>query len=133
MSAPIRWVISVDEETAALLERLRERYAPLSGNNRSALIRLLLKMLYWVDLEGEGFQMGECLKAIPVKLDEKTVARIDEDVENFAPFCKGRSTMVRLLVQIAHRQIDSGKVNWTMRGIQQALGIYRRRHKRDGK
>jgi hypothetical protein len=67
--------------------------------------------------------MGLCKQNTPVRLDAETIARIDEDVKRFAPFCEGRSAMIRLLVRIAHSQIDSGKVEWTTRGIQRALKL----------
>ena len=123
MGIQIRWVVSVDEETARIFERLRERYAPLMGNNRSAAVRLMLKLLDWASLEGEDFQMGEWKQNVPVRLDAKTIARIDGDVRRFAPFCQGRGAMVRILIQLAHSQIDSGNVNWTISGIQRALKL----------
>jgi hypothetical protein len=67
--------------------------------------------------------MGLCKQCVPVKLDAETVTRINEDVKRFAPFCEGRSTMARVLIQIAYSQIDSGKVDWTVRGIQRALNL----------
>ena len=65
--------------------------------------------------------MGITLKAVPVRLDEETVARIDEDVRRFAPFCEGRSSMVRALVYVAYGQVDRGKVKLTLTGIQRAI------------
>ena len=65
--------------------------------------------------------MGVWLKNVPVKLDEKTVQRMDQDVQRFSPFCTGRSQLGRLLIHLAYAQIDNGEVDWTLSGIQRAL------------
>ena len=74
--------------------------------------------------------MGVQLKNVPVKLDEETISRIDEDVRRFAPFCSGRSSMLRALVYVAYGQIDAGKVKLTLTGIQRAIAL-RQKPKRE--
>lgn len=123
MGIQIRWALSMDEDTVRIFDRLRERYAPLMGSNRSAALRLMLRLLDQAPLEGEDFKMGLTKQNVPVRLDAKTIERIDEDVRRFAPFCEGRSAMARLLIHLAHSQIDSGEINWTISGIQRALKL----------
>lgn len=69
--------------------------------------------------------MGEWLSQVPVKLDARMVARLDEDVTRFLPFCQGRSAMIRVLLEVAYNQIDNGSVDWTLEGLQKVLGVPR--------
>ena len=44
MSQPIRWVLSVDEETVQIVDRWQEKLSPFADGNRSLLVRLLIKL-----------------------------------------------------------------------------------------
>jgi hypothetical protein len=65
--------------------------------------------------------VGEWKQQVPVKLDVATVARIDELVEQFSPFCEGRSALVRILVEFSLAAIDQGILTFDLNEIQQVL------------
>lgn len=44
MSQPIRWVLSVDEETVQIVDRWQQKLSPFADGNRSLLVRLLIKL-----------------------------------------------------------------------------------------
>lgn len=67
--------------------------------------------------------MSEWLTQVPVKLDAKIVSRLDDDVTRFLPFCTGRSAVIRVLIEVAYKQIDAGIVDWTPEGLQRVLGV----------
>lgn len=65
--------------------------------------------------------MGEWKQQVPVKLDVAAVARIDEFVEQFSPFCEGRSALVRVLVEVSLAAIDNGTLRFDLASIQEVL------------
>lgn len=69
--------------------------------------------------------MGEWMVQVPTKLRSLTIDRIDADVQRFAPFCEGRSAIVRLLIDVAYAAVDRGMVPWDLAGVQGVLGIPR--------
>lgn len=58
---------------------------------------------------------------IPVKLDAKTITRIDRHVAQFAPFCESRSALVRVLLEHAIAAIDAGTLRFDLEEIQRVL------------
>lgn len=68
-----------------------------------------------------GWAVGEWKQNIGVKLDAATLARIDELVESFYPFCEGRSALIRVLVEVALTSIDSGTIKFDLKAIQDLL------------
>ena len=56
-----------------------------------------------------------------IKLDVPTIQRIDQDVQRFAPFCEGRSTVARVLIQLAYAAIDAGILQWDLESVQRVL------------
>lgn len=71
-------------------------------------------------------EMGEWKIQVPAKFDSSTVERMDREIARFAPFCEGRSTMVRILVEYALAAIDDGILQWDLKSIQQVLSNSRR-------
>jgi hypothetical protein len=65
--------------------------------------------------------MGEWKIQVPMKLAPRTVDRMDEDVERFAPFCEGRSTIGRVLIEYAYQAIDEGILKWDFESINRVL------------
>lgn len=67
--------------------------------------------------------MGEWKVQVPVKLDRKTVDRLDEYVQQFSPFCEGRSAIARVLIEYALSSIDSGTLSFDLVSIQRVLRL----------
>lgn len=65
--------------------------------------------------------LGEWKQQVPIKLDVDTIRRIDQDVQRFAPFCEGRSTVARVLIQFAYAAIDAGILKWDLQSVQDVL------------
>jgi len=65
--------------------------------------------------------MGKCKVSVPVNLEAETVARIDEFVEQFSPFCEGRSALVRVLIEHALGAIDEGILKFDLESIKEVL------------
>lgn len=70
---------------------------------------------------GEEVSVGEWKVQVPVKLDAATVAEIDKHVAAFAPFCEGRSALIRVLVEVALGAINDGTLTWDLETIQRFL------------
>jgi hypothetical protein len=49
-------------------------------------------------------------KEVTTRLDNETLQRVEELIERFRPFCRGRGTMVRNLVIAAIAGIDLGLI-----------------------
>ena len=58
---------------------------------------------------------------VAVKVDARTVARLDDLVKQFAPFCEGESSIVRVLVEYALASIDSGTLPFDLVTLQRVL------------
>lgn len=61
--------------------------------------------------------MGVTRVAVTAKLDVETIVSIDELVEQFSPLVEGRSTIVRLLIEVALAAMDSGVIPFTLEGL----------------
>jgi hypothetical protein len=65
--------------------------------------------------------MGETKIAIASKVSMDTAKKLDELVEEFAPFVEGRSSLIRVLLEVAVCGIDTGRIPNTLDGLQEYL------------
>lgn len=72
MGETIRWVVSVDEETAAIAEKWEGKLSPFADGNRSLLVRLLFKL--W-DTFASHYTLNALVEAIQATKGIKTYQR----------------------------------------------------------
>src|SRR5579859_1228124 len=68
--------------------------------------------------------MGEWKVQVPVKVEGWTAERMDRDVERF-PFCEGRSSIARKLIELAYAAIDAGIIEFEPGTLQEVLSNLR--------
>jgi hypothetical protein len=66
--------------------------------------------------------VGETRVAVTVKLDAQTLVRLDALVARFSPFCEGRSSMLRIIVETICAAIDNGNMAFDMESVKNLLG-----------
>lgn len=61
--------------------------------------------------------MGETRIGVAGKVDARTIASLDALVERFQPFCDGRSSMIRILLETVTLAIDNGTLEFDLDSV----------------
>jgi hypothetical protein len=61
------------------------------------------------------------LHVVSIKLDAQTLQAVDGQVEKYYPFCEGRSSFLRVVIQIAMQAVADGRLPFELEDIQREL------------